>query len=69
MKTIIALLTATSVLASSFLVTGCDRTLSKSETTKVRSDGSVKETEKKVTEKSDGTIEKTEQTKKTSPNP
>jgi hypothetical protein len=46
---------------------GCDRTISREEKTDVKSDGSVKTSEKTVTEKSDGTIEKKEETKKTTP--
>jgi len=47
------------------LTVGCDRTVSRTEETKVSSDGSVKAKEKTVTEASDGTVTKTE-TKKTS---
>jgi uncharacterized lipoprotein NlpE involved in copper resistance len=46
---------------------GCDRTVSKSETTRTSSDGSVKSKETTVKEKSDGTTVKTEETKKTTP--
>lgn len=59
----------TSILAFSCLLVGCDRTISKTESTSVSSDGTVKSKEKTVTEKSDGTVEKKEETKKTSPNP
>jgi hypothetical protein len=51
-------------LASAFgltvFTTGCDRTLSKSETEKVKGDGTVEKKEKTVTEGSDGTIRKEE---------
>ena len=49
-----------SALALSFLTVGCDRTISSSESTKVKSDGTVESKEKTVTEKPDGTITKTE---------
>ena len=55
---------AISVLGLSFLMVGCDHTVSKTESTSVSSDGTVKSKEKTVTESSDGTVTKTE-TKKT----
>jgi hypothetical protein len=55
---------AWSVLTLSFLLVGCDRTVSSDKTTKVGSDGTVKTTEKTVTQTPDGVI-KTEETKKT----
>ena len=58
---------AMSVLGVSFLTVGCDRTISQTESTKVKSDGTVESKEKKVTEGSDGTITKTE--KKTTEKP
>ena len=67
MKTKIAIVSATSALALSFLIVGCDRTISKTESTSVSSDGTVKTHEKTVTEKPDGTVTKTEETKKTTP--
>ena len=63
------MMAATSVLAFSSLLVGCDRTISKTESSSVSSDGTVKSKEKTVTEKPDGTVTKTEETKKTSPNP
>jgi hypothetical protein len=69
MKRKIAMLAATSVLAFSSLLVGCDRTVSKTESSSVSSDGTVKSREKTVTEKSDGTVIKKEETKKTTPNP
>jgi hypothetical protein len=60
-------LAALSALGLSFLTAGCERTLSKSEETKVSSDGSVKTKEKTVTESSDGTVTKTETKKSSSP--
>ena len=53
-----------SALGLSFLTVGCERTVSKTEETKVKSDGTVESKEKKVTENPDGTVTKTE-TKKT----
>ena len=51
-------------LGLSFLTAGCERTVSKTEDTKVKNDGTVESKEKKVTENPDGTVTKTE-TKKT----
>jgi ABC-type phosphate/phosphonate transport system substrate-binding protein len=62
-----ALLAATSALALSFLTTGCDRTVSKTESEKVKSDGTVEKKEKSVTVSPDGTTNKTEIEKKTTP--
>jgi hypothetical protein len=56
----IALLAATSALALSFLTTGCDRTVSHTESEKVKSDGTVEKKEKTVTESPDGTTKKEE---------
>ena len=56
----IALLAATSAFALSLLTTGCDRTLSHTETEKVKRDGTVEKKEKTVTESPDGTIKKEE---------
>jgi hypothetical protein len=47
-------------LGVSLLTVGCDRTVSRTEETKVNSDGSVKSKEKTVTEHPDGTVTKTE---------
>jgi hypothetical protein len=59
--------TATSALAVSFLLVGCDREVSNTKDTSVSSDGTVKSKEKTVTKGSDGTVTKTEETKKTTP--
>ena len=56
-----------SALAVSFLTTGCDRTVSESESTKVKSDGTVESKEKKTVEHPDGTVTKEE--KKTTEKP
>ena len=58
---------AASVLALSFLIVGCDREVSKTKSTSVSSDGTVKSKEKTVTESPDGTVTKKEETKKTAP--
>jgi hypothetical protein len=49
-----------SALALSVLAMGCDRTVSKTESEKVKSDGTVEKKEKSVTESPDGTIKKEE---------
>jgi hypothetical protein len=56
-----------SALGLSFLTVGCERTISKTEETKVKNDGTVESKEKKVTENPDGTVTKTE--KKTTEKP
>jgi hypothetical protein len=58
---------AMSTLALSFLLVSCAREVSKTTTTSVSSDGTVKSNEKTVTQASDGTVTKTEETKKTTP--
>ena len=59
-------LAATSALTLSFLITGCAREISKSKTTSVSSDGTVKLKEKTVTQAPNGTVTTTEE-KKTTP--
>jgi hypothetical protein len=54
------ILAGVSVLALSFLTTGCDRTVSESDQTKVKSDGTVETKEKKTVEHPDGTVTKEE---------
>ena len=46
-------------LAAGPLLAGCERDVSKTETTKVKSDGTVEKRESKVTENSDGTVTRT----------
>jgi hypothetical protein len=58
---------ATSALALSLLMVGCDRTVSKTESTSTSTDGTMKSKESTVTKSSDGTVTKTEETKKTTP--
>ena len=61
------ILAGASVLALSFLTTGCDRTVSEQDQTKVKSDGTVESKEKKTVEHPDGTVTKEE--KKTTEKP
>jgi hypothetical protein len=49
-----------SAFALSLFAVGCDRTVSHTETSHVRSDGSVSTKEKTVTEHPDGSVSKTE---------
>ena len=49
-----------SALALSVLTVGCDRTISKTESEKVESDGTVEKKEKSVSVAPDGTIKKEE---------
>jgi hypothetical protein len=56
----ITLLALTSAFALAFLMTGCDRTISHSESEKVKSDGTVEKKEKTVSQEPDGTIKKEE---------
>jgi hypothetical protein len=58
---------ATSALALSFLLAGCDREVSNTKSSSVSNDGTVKSTEKTVTQSKDGTVTKTEESKKTTP--
>ena len=58
---------ATSAMALSFLLVGCDREVSNTKSSSVSSDGTVKSTEKTVTQSPDGTVTKTEESKKTTP--
>jgi hypothetical protein len=50
---------AAALVGGPFLV-GCEDTVSKTETTKVKDDGTVVKKEQKVTENSDGTVTRTE---------
>jgi hypothetical protein len=58
---------AASALALSFLLVGCDREVSHTESSTVNSDGTVKSKEKTVTQSPDGTVTKTEESKKSTP--
>lgn len=59
---------ATSVAALSFLLVGCDRQVSKTESSTVSSDGTVKSKENTVTQAPDGTVTETKESKTTAPN-
>lgn len=63
----LAVLGMISVLGLSFMTAGCARTISRTEQTKVRSDGTMESKERTITENPDGTITKTE--KKTTERP
>ena len=63
----IVMCVATSALALSFLLVGCDREVSNTKSSSENKDGTVKSTEKTVTQSPDGTTTKTEETKKTTP--
>ena len=58
---------AISVLGLSFLTVGCGHTISKTEESRVSSDGTVKSTEKTVTRNPDGSVTRTESKKTSSP--
>jgi hypothetical protein len=64
-----ALLAILSALALTFVTAGCERTVSKTESEKVKSDGTVESKEKTVTQSPDGTVTKTEEEKKSTPAP
>ena len=49
------------------LFVGCAHEVSHTESSRVSSDGTVKSKEKTVTQSSDGTVARTEQSKKTNP--
>ena len=67
MNRMAAMCVATSALALSFLLVGCDREVSNSKSSSVSNDGTVKSTDKTVTQSKDGTVTKTEESKKTTP--
>ena len=56
---------ATSAVALSLLLIGCDRQCSNTKSSSESSDGTVKSTEKTVTQSKDGTVTTTEESKKT----
>lgn len=63
----LTLLAAFSAFALACLTTGCERTVSETETQKTREDGSTVSKEKKETQSPDGTVTKTEEKKTTPP--
>jgi hypothetical protein len=60
-----AVCVAMSALALSFLLVGCAHEVSHTKQSSVSSNGTVKSTETTVTQSSDGTVTKTEESKKT----
>ena len=58
---------AMSTLALSFLLVACDREVSKSTSTSVNSEGTVKSNEKTVTQAPDGTVTKKQESTTTVP--
>jgi hypothetical protein len=60
-------LLASLAIAMMFPLIGCDRQVSTEKTSDVSSDGSVKSKETTVTKSPDGTVTKTEESKKTTP--
>ena len=66
-KHIIVTCMAVSALAMTLLLVGCDRQVSSDTKSSTSSDGTVKTTDKSVTQAPDGTVTKTEETKKTTP--
>ena len=68
MKFKLTLLATMSALALSFLTIGCDREISRTESEKVKSDGTVEKKEKTVTQQPDGTIKKEEKKSTEQPN-
>ena len=58
---------ATAALTLPLLLVGCDREVSHTESSSVNSDGTVKSKEKTVTQSKDGTVTKTEESKKVTP--
>ncbi len=67
MNRMVAMCVATSALALSFLVVGCDKEVANTKSSSVSNDGTVKSTEKTVTQSKDGTLTKTEESKKITP--
>ena len=58
---------ALSAFALTFMTVGCDQQVSKTTSTSVKSDGTVKSEEKTVTQSPDGTVTKTLESKTTEP--
>ena len=63
----IALLATTFAFALSVLAAGCDRTVSRTESEKVKSDGTVETKKKEITVSPDGTTNRVVEEKKTTP--
>ena len=64
----ITIFAAVAMLALSFPLVGCDRTISHTETKSTSSDGTVKSKEKTVTQSADGTVTKKESSETTTTN-
>ncbi len=64
---IVSICVAASALALAFALSGCSQEVSKTSTTSVSKDGTVKSDEKTVTKTPDGATTKTEETKTTTP--
>ena len=66
-KRLIVLCMAVSALSVPVLLSGCSQEVSKTKSSSVSSDGTVKTDEKTVTKSADGTVTKTEESKTTTP--
>ena len=66
-KRMAAISKGTPALALSFLLVGCAHEISHTKTSKVSSDGTVRTKESTVTQSSNGTVTKTEESKTTRP--
>lgn len=62
-----ALLAVMSAFALAVLTTGCERTISKSESEKIKSDGTVETKKKETTVSPDGSTNRVVEEKKTTP--
>jgi uncharacterized lipoprotein NlpE involved in copper resistance len=66
-KHMLVICVAASAFALTFMLVGCDRKVSETKSSSVSSDGTVRSKEKTVTQAPDGTVTKTEESKKTTP--
>jgi uncharacterized lipoprotein NlpE involved in copper resistance len=66
-KYMLVIFVAMFALALTFTLVGCDRKVSETKSRSVSSDGTVRSKEKTVTQSPDGTVTKTEESKKTTP--
>jgi hypothetical protein len=67
MNRMVVVCVATAALTLPLLLVGCDREVSNTKSSSVSDDGTVKSKEKTVTKAPDGTVTKTEESKKTTP--
>ncbi len=67
-KRMLIVFAATFVVGLSSLLFGCDREVSKTKSSSVSSDGTVRSKEKTVTQTTEGTVTKTQESKTTAPN-